>query len=568
MMPIWGIIGVFRGRRARGVRIVLLALAFGSAAAAEEPRIPTREDKALAEVRGVIVTALPDMVSFAITLSRPATYRLQFEEETGSIRLDVEKAVLPRGKGGPLDTGDARIGEAVLGEFLSTVRLVVRPSVEADFRAYALATPPRIVLVIVERKAAGFEAAERKPDFWERLRFSGYAENASAARLSGGLTKSRDMLFLSGAGDLASNLSFKVSGRAFYDAAFALTDRYPAAVKDDLAFEADLRDAYFDYSAGAWDVRAGKQTIVWGEAVGLFYADVVNAKDLREFVLPDFEFIRIPQWGVDLERTGENHHLEFVWLPAPVMNKIGIPGSEFAPYVPLPEGIPVVVDPERKPGAAIGDGEFGARFSLLAGGWDASVFGLRTWDKFPVYRRTVDPVAPLVLFSPEHPRMTLGGLTVGKEAAGVVWKAEAVFFAGRRFSVTTLADDDGLVSKDVLDALIGADHTFAKKWDVNIQLARRQIFGWEEGIAGEKEGRTTASLRVATGFRDNTIEPEILIISDLGEPDILISPKIVFQRGDNWKFNVGVNVFAGHADGVFGQYDKRDRIFAEARYNF
>jgi len=47
--------------------------------------------------------------------------------------------------------------------------------------------------------------------------------------------------------------------------------------------------------------RLGRQHIVWGEMVGLFFADVVSAKDMRQFILPDFDMIRIPQWAARAE---------------------------------------------------------------------------------------------------------------------------------------------------------------------------------------------------------------------------------------------------------------------------
>ena len=71
-----------------------------------------------------------------------------------------------------------------------------------------------------------------------------------------------------------------------------------------------MRETYLDVSAGDWDFRLGRQQIVWGEMVGLFFADVVSAKDLREFVLPDFDYLRIPQWSVRTEYFKGDFHGE------------------------------------------------------------------------------------------------------------------------------------------------------------------------------------------------------------------------------------------------------------------
>ncbi len=88
---------------------------------------------------------------------------------------------------------------------------------------------------------------------------------------------------------MSSDINFTLRGRFFYDAVFDWTDNYSEKVEEDQEADSDLRDAFMDISLGNWDFRLGKQQIVWGEAVGIFMADVVNAKDLREFILPDFE---------------------------------------------------------------------------------------------------------------------------------------------------------------------------------------------------------------------------------------------------------------------------------------
>ena len=101
-------------------------------------------------------------------------------------------------------------------------------------------------------------------------------------------------------------MRWKLSGRAAYDAVFEFEDDfYPAAVEDDRRTEFILRETYLDVPAGDWDFRIGRQHIIWGEMVGLFFADVVSAKDMRQFVAQDFELLRIPQWAVRAEHFGQ-----------------------------------------------------------------------------------------------------------------------------------------------------------------------------------------------------------------------------------------------------------------------
>ncbi len=108
---------------------------------------------------------------------------------------------------------------------------------------------------------------------------------------------------------------------------------------------------YLDFSAGSWDFRIGAQQIVWGEVIGLFFADVVSARDMRDFLLPSFEVMRIPQWAARAEYFAGDAHVEFVWIPVPTFDRIGKPGADFYP-APLPSPTPSTVaalflDPQR-----------------------------------------------------------------------------------------------------------------------------------------------------------------------------------------------------------------------------
>jgi hypothetical protein len=174
----------------------------------------------------------------------------------------------------------------------------------------------------------------------------------------------------------------------------------------------------------------------------------------------------------------------------------------------------------------------------------------------------------LYTFSPEHRRLNITGFTFAKEISDVIFKGEFIYNSGKYFSVLDPGDADGLVRKNYLDYLIGLDCTFLGSLDFNFQFMQRVIFDYDPRIFREDEVRTSASVWLKTGLRDNTIEPEILIISSLRERDMLIRPKVTFKFKQRWQARIGLDVFEGVSDGLFGQYADRDRVYAEARYDF
>ena len=79
-------------------------------------------------------------------------------------------------------------------------------------------------------------------------------------------------------GTASETVKWKLGARLDYDAVYDLTDFYPSDVRKDQRFDFLLRENYVDIGAGDWDFRLGRQQIVWGEMVGLFFADVVTRR--------------------------------------------------------------------------------------------------------------------------------------------------------------------------------------------------------------------------------------------------------------------------------------------------
>jgi hypothetical protein len=372
---------------------------------------------------------------------------------------------------------------------------------------------------------------------------------------------------LAGTGQLGGGIKWKLSARAGYDAVYEGADFYPGSVRRDQRSELELREAYVDFSAGAWEFRLGKQNIVWGEMVGLFFADVVSAKDLREFVLPEFEQIRIPQWAVRAEWFGDDSHLEFVWLPAPATDRIGKPGAEFYPYPPIPDGMPYEIVGEHRPSRSFSNGGFGVRGSVLLRGWDLTAFAYRSPDSAAsFYRSVLDAPQMAVSYQPRYDRVTRVGATMAQDFDGVVVKAEAIYSDGRKFASARADAPDGLLELRTLDWIVGVDLTPADAWRVNAQFFQRIFLDHDPSI-GLRSIEHGASLMVSSDL-GRGVTAEMLAISSLVRTDWMLRPSISWKIGADSRLRFGADLFGGASFGLFGRYAERDRVYAEYRYSF
>jgi len=452
-------------------------------------------------------------------------------------------------------------------------RVAGNPSPASTARCLGLV----LALMLCGATTAGADEREM-PDWWKALRLRARVAEEFAYRLHdpGDVAKLRTVGWLDGKYAFSETVALRAAGRAWYDAVFEATDRYPANVERDQKTDVSLREAVLTVSRGDLDLRLGRQQIVWGEAISTFVTDVVNPRDFREFLLPDFSEIRIPLWAIDATyRFASNVSLEAVWTPDTRPNKLPKHGAEweFAP-IPFRFRNAVVRLPDDDDEFSLERSEGGLRLSTLINGWDASFIYYDGADKSPVFfqRRQPRPPAPdVVVLEPRHPRLHVVGATLGKSIEPVVVRSEAALSIGKRYSTTDVQDSDGVVRRDTLDYLVSVDGTLFETVDASLQLSQKILFGAASHLKyGSVEDRVTTSVavRLTTGFFDNTLNPSVLFVVNANRADYRLSPRLEYVVTGSLTITAGADLFAGARHTLYGQFNDRDRVWLTTTWRF
>ena len=368
----------------------------------------------------------------------------------------------------------------------------------------------------------------------------------------------------------AEGIRWKLSGRLWYDAIYDVTRFYSQQVRDDARLFYDFRETYLDVSLGDFDIRAGRQHIVWGEVVGLFFADVVSARELHEFLARDLEFIRIPQWALRVEWTKGNFHAELIGIPVMTYDRIGVPGGDFYPLPPPPPlGSNLGIQNERRPPRTLANGAYGARASFSAGGFDTALFYYNSMDVSPAFSRAIVPgLVPTFVYTPIHERIRQGGLTVAKDLGPIVVKTEAIYTSGRRLPVTRLSDADGLVAQNTLDAVVAVEYPFAEGARASVQLFTRGIFHRDPDLFAAPGFDPGGSVDVSAKAFDDRLEAEILGVTSFKDQGWMTRFHVMWNFRKNLRLGIGADAFGGSQTGFFGRYKQSKRYIGELRYTF
>jgi len=316
-------------------------------------------------------------------------------------------------------------------------------------------------------------------------------------------------------------------------------------------------------------LRLGAQNIVWGEVAGLFFADVVSARDLREFLLPSFDTIRIPQWAARAEYFAGDSHFELVWIPAPSFDNIGKPGSDFYP-ARLPSPTPAAVadaflDPV-KPDGKLSNSNYGLRAGTLAQGWDMAAFYYRSFATSPTLYRVTTAAGPA--FLPQYDRISQVGGTATKDLGSFVVRGEAVYANGQKFASTDPKAPRGVVERKTLDWIISAERPLeGVDGRVNLQLFKRHYFGGSADAVAFNSGDIGASVLVSAKLWPS-VEPSLQVIYASDGAGSMLRPRLNWYPVKNVVLGLGADIFSGDSNGLFGRFANRDRVYTELRFSF
>ena len=335
-----------------------------------------------------------------------------------------------------------------------------------------------------------------------------------------------------------------------------------------------MREIYLDLYFENFDIRIGKQQVVWGKADGVFITDVVSPLNLSEFLLPDFDEIRKGVIAAKIDYYAGNSTFEAILIPVFTPTERPPPGSIWyvQPDFPAPptwDFSKEIITPSLE------NSEIFLKYTALTSAIDFELMGAYTWDDNPTLHVqkqfgldtvTMQPGLLGLNITPEHHRLTIGGGSFSSEIKGVVLRGEAAYYNGKYFLTEDPLQPDGNIQKDYLHYLVGLDFNIGPVM-LSSQFIQQTILDYDDNILNEKTENTMTFLARYDILRE-TLHLELFSYIGLTNEDALIRPKITYDFDDSFSILLGSNIFVGDENGRFGQYGDNSMIYAKIKYNF
>jgi hypothetical protein len=171
------------------------------------------------------------------------------------------------------------------------------------------------------------------------------------------------------------------------------------------------------------------------------------------------------------------------------------------------------------------------------------------------------------VFEPRYDRIWQVGGTVSKDLGDFVLRGETVYAHGQGYSLADLTAPESVIKRSTLDYIVSAEFAPSGDTRINVQGFQRVFFGGDADRLAVRNDGFGASIFVSTKLTA-TLEPQILWIQNFRHAGSLVRPRLNWSAAKNTTVGFGVDIFSGPADGYFGRYNNRDRVYAELRYDF
>ncbi len=390
----------------------------------------------------------------------------------------------------------------------------------------------------------------------ESLNLTGYVRNYTGMLLEGG----NDFSILQNTFNL--NLEHSKGKIAFKVNPYI----YDYQNKD---LEIGLRQAYIDIFFNSMDIRIGKQQIIWGKADGVFITDVISPKDLREFLLPEFDEIRMGITAVKVDYYIGNSTLELVWVPVFSPTMMPEADSIWNPGFDLP------LQPEfdysrQEVQESLKNSEVFLKYSTVSSAIDLEFMAGYMWDDDPAMHtvKNIDPVTmqpDSITIIPQHHRLGLAGGSFSTTLGGYVIRGEGAYYFGKYFLSEDPMVEEAVVEKDYIQYLIGVDFTLMDI-KMSVQFIQQYILDYDDPIVNDRAENIMTFL-ATKDFLIETLFLELFSYIGLNDGDALIRGKVKYKLTDELEILLGANIFTG-TEGMFGQYNKNDMVYAKVKYSF
>ena len=235
---------------------------------------------------------------------------------------------------------------------------------------------------------------------------------------------------------------------------------------------------------------------------------------------------------------------------------------------PVPGVASIPLDASR-PSNILTDSDVGLRVSGFLDGWDLTANYLYHYPDTPGFflAPTVTAAGPAMTVTPRYERSHLFGGTFSNAFGDFVVRGEAAYSTNRLFVANPTMDADGVAKSDEISYVLGLDWYGVEDLMLSAQAFQSITLSDPTGMVRDQVD-TNFTFMARHDLLDGDLTLDVIWLTNLNEVDGLVRPKVNYKIRDDLDVWLGLDLFYGDNDGVFGQYDDQDRVTTGLKWSW
>ena len=334
--------------------------------------------------------------------------------------------------------------------------------------------------------------------------------------------------------------------------------RYPQELASEDSLDLRLRDAFIQFKTDNFLLKIGSQQVVWGEAFGNFYSDIINPKDFRNGLYGDFNrvWLQIPM--INSKVVFSKFSIQGLYIPMASYDLLPHPGSDYFPVKDFAPFQSLTIQRELGNRFSNSQGEYGGRATALLGGWDFSIFGFNHLDREPYYLINSATNSQTLALDEIHSRVMTSGATLTKDFGFTVLRFEGVKTMARTLPLLTPAGVSS-VKTDESVYVIGLDLPTISEFNFSAQFSQDKLNTHVVGLL-RSPVQSLVSVRIQKPlFRKQDLE--LIYTRDVADQGERMQLNYMIPVSGSLESHFGVDYFSGPSASDFGRISRASRAY-------
>lgn len=238
----------------------------------------------------------------------------------------------------------------------------------------------------------------------------------------------------------------------------------------EFSFGGRTREAFLQASFGKTSIRAGIQTLVWGESDFAIVTNEVSRLDYREPLSLSIDELRIGQPIITVDHYSESGDWSAFFTPDPKFNEHPKEGTGYY-YEPFNGSVEYQQESDDD-----NHFEFGFRWKKTFGKSDISIMAASLINNEFALRM----VNPELITRSKH-RFHMAGFTFNRAISNFLIKGETAIKSKKAYNDASFQ----IVEKNALDASLGVDYYMNNSFTISLEAVNYHIMDWNESIQGQ-----------------------------------------------------------------------------------